>query len=88
MNTVTHISTYTINNWTKENEMKLNDSKTKYMTINFCTSSQFQTRLYLGNKLLEQVNEATLLGVTITDDLRWHKTHIPLLKELTRVSQF
>ena len=43
------------------------------MTINFCSSSQFETRLYLGDKLLEQVKEATLLGVILTDDLKWHR---------------
>ena len=43
------------------------------MTINYCNSSQFETRLYLGDKLLEQVKEATLLGVILTDDLKWHR---------------
>ena len=63
----------TINDWTHRKEMKLNSDKTKYMLVNFCHSSMFQTRLSLENSLLEQVRETKLLGVTLTDDMNWHK---------------
>ena len=52
--------------------MKLNCDKTKYMIINFCSSLQFQTRLYIEQSMIEQVREAQLLGVIISDDLSWH----------------
>lgn len=41
------------------------------MIINFCNSSKFQTRLHLNSNLLEKVKVTRLLGVLITDDLRW-----------------
>ena len=52
--------------------MKLNDDKTKYMVINYCSSMQYNTRLYLESSLLEQVTQTKLLGVIISDDLTWH----------------
>ena len=61
-----------ISKWTDEQQMKLNCLKTKYMIINFCRSSQFQTRLYLNDNLLQQVKVTPLLGVLISDDLRWN----------------
>ena len=70
----------TINEWTEVKEMKLNSSKTKYMIFNFCKSSNFQTRLYVQNNLFEQVRETKLLGVIITDDLKWHKNTKSLVK--------
>ena len=52
--------------------MKLNSEKTKYPKINFCSSKQFQTRLYIDQSMIEQVRETQLLGVIISDDLTWH----------------
>ena len=70
-----------IERWTESKEMKLNSSKTKYMIINFCKSSEFQTRLYVHNNLLEQVRETKLLGLVITDDLKWHKNTESIIKK-------
>ena len=60
-----------LSKWTNENEMKINANKTKYMVINFCKSTQFNTRLYIENYLIEQVNQIRLLGVVLSDDLTW-----------------
>ena len=57
--------------WSEQNQMALNTDKTKYMIINFCSSLQFQTRLYVKNNLLNQVKQTKLLGVIIADDLSW-----------------
>ena len=62
-----------INNWTESQQMLLNRSKTKYLLVNFCSSLQFQTRLTLKNELLEQVHEVRLLGVIISDTMKWHQ---------------
>ena len=51
--------------------MKLNVDKTKYMVLNFTRNHQFETRLHLKGHLLEQVHQARLLGVIISDDLTW-----------------
>ena len=42
------------------------------MIIDFCSSAQFQTRLTINDKPIEQVNECSLLGVTLNDSLSWH----------------
>ena len=60
-----------ISDWTDQNLMALNTDKTKYMIFNFCTSLQFQTRLYVKDSLLSQVRESKLLGVIMSDDLSW-----------------
>ena len=58
--------------WTRSKEMLLNNDKSKYMIFNFSKNYQFNTRLYLEDKLLEQVPETWLLEVIIKDDLSWH----------------
>ena len=60
-----------ISDWTDRNMMALNTDKTKYMIFNFCSSLQFQTRLYVKDSLLSQVKQSKLLGVIISDDLTW-----------------
>ena len=61
-----------LENWTNSNLMKLNADKSKFMIVNFTEKYQFNTRLTLENKQLEQVNETRLLGVVINDKLTWH----------------
>jgi hypothetical protein len=51
--------------------MKLNTEKTKYMIFNFSRKYQFNTRLELERKLLDQVHETKLLGLVLRDDLSW-----------------
>ena len=60
-----------LSNWTADREMKLNVNKTKYMVLNFTRNHQFVTRLHLEGHLLNQVHQARLLGVIISDDLTW-----------------
>ena len=70
-----------INQWTQNQQMKMNFEKTKYMIINFCHSRQFQTRVYIDQTLLEQVKEAKLLGIIISEDLSWHANTNNLVKK-------
>ena len=60
-----------ISRWTKHQEMQLNCEKTKYMIFNPSKNHQFNTRLEIEGQVIEQVNEAKLLGVVIRDDLSW-----------------
>ena len=69
-----------ITNWTKEHQMKLNCQKSNYMIFNFSNEYQFNTRLYMNQNLLSQVKETCLLGVIITDDLKWRKNTTSLVK--------
>ena len=66
--------------WTKEHQGKLNTKKSNYMIFNFSKEKQFKTRLYLENSLLDQVKETRLLGVIISDNLKWHSNTDSLVK--------
>ena len=70
-----------LSSWTASKQMKLNVKKTKYMVINFTKNHQFNTRLHLEGTLLEQVNEAQLLGLKITDDLSWKSNTEHIVKK-------
>ena len=61
-----------ISYWTKKKEMKLNGEKINYMLFNFSKEYQFNTRLYMEHNLLNQVRETHLLGVIVSDNLKWH----------------
>ena len=75
-----HININRISKWTEENQMLLNESKSKYMIFNYCTSYQFRTRLVINNSLLEQVSETRLLGLIVQDDLSWRSNTESLVK--------
>ena len=75
--------------------MILNAKKTKVMLFNFTDKYKFTTRLKLDNNALEIVNQAKLLGVLITDDLKWDANTELLVKKanmrmelLRKVSKF
>ena len=51
--------------------MKLNEKKTKCMIINFSRKKKFTTDLKLKGESLDIVDEARLLGVILTSDLKW-----------------
>ena len=51
--------------------MKLNKDKSKYMIFNFSKHYQFNTRLKLEVRVLDQVHETKLLGLVLRDDLSW-----------------
>ena len=58
-----------ISEWTRSNLMKLNSEKSKFMVVNFTENYQFNTRLNIGNQMLQQVKETRLLGVIVNDQL-------------------
>ena len=51
--------------------MVLNQKKTKVMIFNFTDNYKFTARLALNDENLDIVKQAKLLGVIITDDLKW-----------------
>ena len=57
-----------VENWTEVNQMKLNIEKSKVMVFNFTVDSQFATRLYIENTLLETVTQTKLLVTIIQLD--------------------
>ena len=60
-----------VENWTEVNQMKLNIEKSKVIVFNFTVDSQFATRLFLENTLLETITQTKLLGTIIQSDLKW-----------------
>ena len=60
-----------IEEWTRDKKMKLNTSKSKYMIVNFSKKYQANTRLHMGDQILEQVTQTRLLGVILDDRLSW-----------------
>ena len=60
--------------------MILNQKKTKLMVFNFTENYQFGTRLQLNGDNLEIVDRAKLLGVIITDDLKWEANTESIVK--------
>ena len=70
-----------IQQWTDEMKMALNKSKTKYMVINFTKKFQFSTRIQLEGRLLEEVQECQLLGLTLNQNLSWHKNTENIVKK-------
>ena len=70
-----------IKQWTDDRKMALNSSKTKYMVVNFTKKFQFSTRIMLDDRLLEEVQECRLLGLTITNQLSWQKNTDNIVKK-------
>ena len=61
-----------LSDWTEKNQMKLNTNKTEYMIFNFSKENQFNTRLQIKDQVIRQVNQSKLLGVILSDNLKWH----------------
>ena len=71
----------TIDNWTEENLMKLNEKKTTNMVFNFTKDCQFTTEIGLKDEKLETVDKTKLLGTIITSDLKWHENTKYIVKK-------
>ena len=62
--------------WSKDNDMVINPTKTKELIINFSiTKFQNFRPLYIDETEIERVTEAKTLGIIIRDDLKWN-THV------------
>ena len=70
-----------IKEWTDNQKMVLNEKKTKVMIFNFTDNYKFTTKLSLNNTNLEIVQKTKLLGVVLTDDLKWDENTNELVKK-------
>ena len=61
-----------ISEWTQENLMVLNEAKSKYIVFSRA-QADLNTRLVMNNIHLDQVHEARLLEVLLTDDLKFER---------------
>ena len=66
--------------WTESKKMILNEKKTKYMIFNYSKKNQFTSNIKLKGEKLDEVEETKLLGLIITNDLRWNKNTQMLVK--------
>ena len=64
-----------INNWSIDNNMKLNAKKTKEFNISMSHVPHSLPALVIGDESLEVVHTVKLLGVHLSADLKW-STHI------------
>ena len=70
-----------IQEWTQNQKMILNKKKTKVMIFNFNNDHKFTTALKLDGEVLEVVEQAKLLGVVLTNDLKWNENTKYLVKK-------
>ena len=65
----------------RSNIKKLNPKKCKEMLINFMQNDNFTTRpIVLGNNTVECVTTYKLLGIVISNDLKWNQ-HIDYISK-------
>ena len=70
-----------IGKWTERKKMVLNEKKTKSMIFNNSRKHQFTSDLKLKGESLNIVNEAKLLGLIITNDLKWNRNTEKIVKD-------
>ena len=86
--------TDSIVNWSRRNKFELNPSKCKEMMITFQRNQPDFTPITINGTTINRVKKATILGLSITDDLKWNEhvekittkaaKRIYLLKQLKR----
>ena len=64
-----------------ENEMRINFEKTKVMLFNSCRSKDFNPEMNVEGKTIQVVEETKLLGLLITNDLKWTSNTNYLVKK-------
>ena len=75
-----------ISNWTHSNMMKFNHDKSNYIVFSR-SKEKFSTRINLENVKLDRVTETKMLGVWLTEDLKWAKnTKEICIRAYSRVS--
>ena len=57
--------------WSNDNNMKLNSDKTKEILVDFRRKKQHVPEITMGEVTIERVKSAKLLGVHISNDLKW-----------------
>ena len=66
--------------WTDRNLMQINADKTSYMVFTR-SLTDFATRLNINSSMLDKVEEAKIVGVWLTSDLKWTKNTREITKK-------
>ena len=70
-----------INNWTEKNKMQINQKKTLNIQFNFTKDKQFSAEIVLKKEKLQSVSQTKLLGIIITDQLKWNENTKYIVKK-------
>ena len=62
-----------VNKWSNDNKFQLNPGKCKELWINFTTQPFTEEPLNINWKPFEIVKIAKVLGMIVTNDLKWNK---------------
>ena len=85
----------TINEWTINQKMLVNEKKTKSIIFNYTNNYQFTTRLTINNKDIDIIDSTRLLGTIIQNNLKWDLNTAEIVRKanarmeiLRRISSF
>ena len=65
-----------IEKWSKENDIKINASKTKEMIIRFGKGAELIPKISIDECEIERVDHTKVLGVTLSSDLTWNNSNL------------
>ena len=69
---------------TEKDKMVINESKCNVITFNFSSKNTKPQNLLLNGNQIKTVEKITLLGVTITSDLKWRENTDEICKQVSR----
>ena len=70
-----------IQKYAKDNDMKLNLKKTKFMLFNRCRNYDFLPKVTMDGAEIELVEQIKILGIILTSDLKFHKNTEFIIKK-------